>query len=316
MMKRAKGGGAGATRVDASRVLTNVASPTAQPIATYLWERSDRPALRPIPTRAARSLARLAATVAFLIALAPAPDARAQVNTETLRLGEPREGLHGDLKGDLALKRGNTDFFQLGASGRTFYQVGVHTPLLFVRGEVGTQDDERFAENGFVHARWTAMWWYPRAGSELFGQVQYDAFIDLKFRALIGAGPRFMVIDEDWVELFLGTGTMLEHEVLTIPADDPHPRQTLHHRSTSYLSLKVALAQTLALTNVAYYQPRWDRVSDFRVLEELALQADANDYLALVTSLVFRYDSEPPSTVVRYDLDLKVGIRVTSDPPS
>jgi hypothetical protein len=76
------------------------------------------------------------------------------------------------------------------------------------------------------------------------------------------------------------------------------------------------LAEALALTNVAYFQPRWDRPSDYRVLEELELQADVNDYLALISSVVFRYDSDPPSTVVRYDLNLKLGVRLTSDPPS
>jgi hypothetical protein len=241
--------------------------------------------------------------------------AHAQVNTETLRLGEPAEGLHADLKADLALKRGNTEFFQLGAAGRTFYQTGVHTPLLFARGEIGSENDERFSENGFVHARWTAMW-QERVGTEVFGQLQYDAFIDLKFRALIGAGPRFMVVDEAWIELYLGTGYMLEHEVLSIPPGDPHPRRTLHHRSTSYASLKLALADALALTNVAYFQPRWDRPSDYRVLEELELQADVNDYVALISSMVFRYDSDPPSTVVRYDVSLKLGVRLMTDTSS
>lgn len=250
---------------------------------------------------------------ALLLASALAKVAHAQVNTETLRLGDPPQGLHGDLKADLALKRGNSELFQLGSSGRAFYRAGIHTPLLFARGEIGTENDERFAEKGFVHARWTAMW-FPRAGSELFGQIQYDAFIDLKFRALIGAGPRFVVVEEDWIELYVGTGYMLEREVLTIPAADPHPRHTLHHRSTSYVSLKTALADALTLTNVAYFQPRWDRFSDFRVLEELELQAHTNEYVALVSSLAFRFDSDPPSTIVRYDLDLKVGVRITSEP--
>jgi hypothetical protein len=248
-----------------------------------------------------------------LLALGAASNAAAQVNTETLRLGDPEQGLHGDLNADLALKRGNAEFMQLGSTARTFYREGVHTPLLFVRGELGTENDERFTENGFVHARWTAMW-QKTVGSELFGQLQYDAFIDLKFRALIGAGPRFVVAQEDWLELYFGTGYMLEREVLSIPAREPHPRQTLHHRSTSYVSFKVALADALALSNVAYFQPRLDRVGDFRVLEELELQLDANDYVAIVNTLIYRFDSDPPSTVGRYDLNLKVGVRITSDP--
>jgi putative salt-induced outer membrane protein YdiY len=260
----------------------------------------------------ARSIVIASAAIALMHSLPVR--AHAQVNTETLRLGEPAEGLHGDLKADLALKRGNSEFFQLGSAGRTFYRAGVHTPLLFARGEIGTENDERFSENGFVHARWTAMW-HPRFGSELFGQLHYDAFIDLKFRALIGAGPRFMVVDEASLELYLGTGYMLEHEVLSVPADEPHPRRTLHHRSTSYAALKLAVTEALALTNVAYFQPRWDRPRDYRVLEELELQADINDYLALVSSVVLRYDSDPPSTVVGYDLNLKLGVRLTSDRP-
>lgn len=239
--------------------------------------------------------------------------AAAQVNTETLRLGDPPDGPHGDLKADLALKRGNTELLQLGGSGRAYYQAGVHTPLLFMRGELGSENDERFTENGFIHARWTAMW-HPRVGSELFGQVQYDAFIDLKFRGLIGAGPRFAVLLEDWVELYLGTGYMLEREVLSIPSTDPHPRRTLAHRSTTYVSIKIAAAETVSLRNVAYVQPRWDRFSDVRVLDELELEVDANDYLAIVNTLGFRYDSDPPSTVRDYDLDLKIGLRITSDP--
>jgi hypothetical protein len=255
------------------------------------------------------------ASVAFTFALSSvlAGAAAAQVNTETLRLGDPPEGLYGDLKADLAVKRGNTELLQLGGSGRTYYRAGVHTPLVFVRGAVGSENDEIFEENGFVHARWTAMW-LPRVGSELFGQIQYNAFIDLKFRALIGAGPRVLAVQEDWVEVYFGTGYMLEHEVLDVPATEPHPRRTLNHRSTSYASVKVALAETLLLTNVAYFQPRWDRFQDFRALDELELQLDVNEYVAVVNTFSFRYDSEPPTTIRDFDLDLKVGVRITSDP--
>jgi len=251
--------------------------------------------------------------VALVAVCGWAGDAVAQVNTETLRLGDPADGLHGDLKADLALKRGNAELLQVGSSARAFYKAGVHTPLLFVRGELGSENDERFIENGFIHGRWTAMW-HPRVGSELFGQVQYDAFIDLKFRALAGAGPRFAVLLEDWIELYVGTGYMIEREVLSIPSTDPHPRRTLNHRSTSYVSVKIAAAEALALRSVAYVQPRWDQFDDVRVLEELELQVAISDYVAIVHSLSFRYDSEPPSTVRDHDLDLKVGVRVTTDP--
>jgi hypothetical protein len=33
-----------------------------------------------------------------------------------------------------------------------------------------------------------------------------------------------------------------------------------------------------------------------------------------VNTFSFRYDSEPPTTIRDFDLDLKVGVRITSDP--
>lgn len=241
--------------------------------------------------------------------LSPCP-AAAQVNTESLRPGAPQEGLLGDLSTDLALKGGNADFFRVAGTARLAYQRGIHTPLLYTRSEFGNAGGEDFAENAFVHARWTAMW-FPRVGSELFGQLQYDRFVRMNFRALLGGGPRFVVLQGDAVQLYLGTGYMLEREVLDIPEDDPHPRLTLYHRSTSYLSLKVALSDSLLLTNVGYVQPRFDRPSDVRVLDDLELQVAVDDHFKLVQSLVFAYDSDPPSVVrARYDIMLTAGLRL------
>jgi hypothetical protein len=102
--------------------------------------------------------------------------------------------------------------------------------------------------------------------------------------------------------------------VLSIPETDPHPQETLHHRSTSYVSVKLALADQLSLRNVFYVQPRFDEPSDVRVLDELALDLNVNDYLAVVNSFALRFDSEPPSTIEKLDVSLTLGLRLTSDP--
>lgn len=240
---------------------------------------------------------------------AAAQVALAQVNTETLRLGVPSPGFQGDFKGDLALKRGNVELLQVGGSGRVFYQTGVHTPLLFARAEFAEQGGERFAETTFVHARWTAMW-LPRLGSEVFAQLQYDAFLRLTFRALSGFGPRFAVVLEKWLELFAGTAYMLEREVLDIAPTNSHPQRTLNHRWTTYGSIKLKLGEVLGLSNVAYVQPRIDRFADVRFLDELELQARLHEHLSLVDALVLRFDSDPPDGVRKWDLGLTAGLRI------
>ncbi|MDD9944437.1 MAG: DUF481 domain-containing protein [Myxococcales bacterium] len=235
--------------------------------------------------------------------------ASAQVNTETLRLGQPEQGVHGSVKGDVSLRRGNVELFELGGDAKLFYQTGYHTPLVAVRAELGKQGGERFAENAFVHARWTAMW-LERLGTEVFGQVQYDSFVRLKFRTLIGAGPRAAVVVLDWLECFVGTGYMLEREVLKIPATDSHPQTTLNHRSTTYAAIKVRLSPVLKLNNVTYLQPRFDHLRDVRVLEELELELAATEQIQVVNTFSMRLDSDPPDQVRKLDLGLTVGFRV------
>ena len=227
-------------------------------------------------------------------------------------MGKAEDGFFGDLKGDLTLKHGNVRMLLGEVTGRGAYQLGVHTWLVHAYGGLGSQNGERNTEATFVHARWTAMW-DPWVGSELFGQLQYDAFIDLSLRTLVGAGPRFAILLEEWIELYGGTGYMLEREVLSIPQSDPHPQRTLNHRWTSYVSFKLQFDEIVSARSVLYVQPRFDQFSDYRILEQLELQVKVAKHLALVNTFELRYDSDPPSQVRRLDLVLKVGLRVGSD---
>jgi hypothetical protein len=141
--------------------------------------------------------------------------------------------------------------------------------------------------------------------------VQYDAFLRLKLRRLVGAGPRFLLVVTDNVVIAFGTGYMLEHERLDIPASDPHPRSTLAHRSTNYLAVTIELRDRLRLGNTLYAQPRFDWPYDVRVLDELELRFDLDERIALTTSLSARFDSDPPSDVEELDLALKNGVELT-----
>lgn len=232
-----------------------------------------------------------------------------QVNTETFRIGEPEPGFRGALQGDLSLTKGNVDLVQAGADATGYYHAGIHTPLLAAQAGYGEQGGERFVERAFTHGRWTAMWW-PRLGTELFGQLQFDAFVRLKFRALGGAGLRAIAVSEDWIEVAVGAGYMLEREVLNIAAGNRHPRTTVFHRGTSYATVKVALADHLTLTNVAYVQPRFVDPSDLRVLDDLQLAVKVTELLSLTNTLSYRLDTRPPDGIARFDVSLRLGLRL------
>jgi len=55
---------------------------------------------------------------------------------------------------------------------------------------------------------------------------------------------------------------------------------------------------------VAYVQPRFDRFSDLRVLEDLAATFTVHKRLKLELSFVLGYDSDPPIEVAPLDTKL------------
>lgn len=251
----------------------------------------------------------IALALALQALLGAAGVAHAQVNTERLRVGDSEPGLAGGLGAGLSLKRGNVDFIELTGHSWSRYRLDIHTFLLHARGAIGEQDDDRFSSNAFAHVRWTGMW-HPRVGSEVFAQLEYDALVRLQWRSLVGTGPRFVLIQAQDVELFAGTGWMIEYEELDIPVTDPHPRETVAHRWTNYLTLRVQAAEVLQMVHAIYIQPRFDDFEDFRVLGEVELKVSVSEMLALTTTARLRHDSRPPSEVERTDLVLQSGFEL------
>jgi len=236
--------------------------------------------------------------------------AHAQINTEKMRVGAGDPGVSGFLDGSLLYRSGNVDLLQAGAGLRLEYNHGIHAP--FVQGDLlyGEKGETEYINRGFVHLRWTAMW-HPHAGTELFSQLQFSKFKRLSLRTLGGAGLRVGLWLGDAFEAYLGTGYMIEYEALDLSAEDSHPIEVLHHRWTNYLTLRVNVAVNLALVSTTYAQPRFDAFSDYRVLQEAALEVKLLGSFKLVESFTEAHDSRPPDGVDSTDISTKTSLRVT-----
>ena len=242
-----------------------------------------------------------------------APTAHAQVNTEKLRTGDPAPGFSGWIDGTVNLRRGNVQLLQVGLGARLEYNTEQHFTFLqgsFNFGEKGEPSDT-YVNNGFGHLRWTAMW-HPRAGTELFGQLQFNEFLRLNLRVLGGVGLRVPAVVGDVFELIIGSGYMLEYEALDLAADDSsHAATALSHRWSSYVTFKLNVQKWVALASTTYAQPRFDSFGDIRVLEEVALTVDIVTHLSLILSFTLLYDSDPPDGVETTDIGLEPKLRVT-----
>ena len=155
----------------------------------------------------------------------------------------------------------------------------------------------------FAHLRWTAMWW-GFAGTDLFVQSQYDDFKDLRIRQLEGGYLRLVSPLLDG-EVALGIGAMSEYESLQEGESDGFTT-----RLTNYISLTEKwYKERLKMSLTAYYQPKLEDKSDYRVTAVGQLEAKIVGGLSILPSFKYSYDSKPPREVVVDDLQLKIYVR-------
>ena len=272
--------------------------------------------------RAVRALATLALATALT---APAD---AQVNTENMRVGANEPGWGGIFDLNSSLQRGNTEREVLGAGVRLQY---AWPPPAEAEGDDAEDDDvaegpantvfmtsnysftrlneNRFVNNALSHLRFIRRH-SPRVSYELFGQHQFNEFIRLEQRLLLGGGGRFQVLEAPQTEIFLGTGYMLERETLDLAGQLPEARRSEHHRSTNYLTVRYnSEDERFRLVETVYVQTRVDRLQDYRLLSETSFEIRLLRRLALAVNLNVTHDSEPPTGVKDTDVVLSNSLR-------
>lgn len=233
----------------------------------------------------------------------------AQVDTESLRKVDMKEGINQNLLTNIGLRKGNTEFFALSITYRLdtlskkFHAYGV--------GNLSYQDNSKgvFQRSGFIHLRFIDFW-TEHFSKEYYVQKQFDYFQRLKDRNLIGGSIRFSFNIFDSTQkifhIYSGTGIMYENELLNI--SDNYSTNLI--RSSSYLNISWIPSSNFNLSTVIYYQ--WDifNSDDYRILNISSMNIKINKFLTFVFQFNYRFDNQPPiSTLKKYDLDFRNGIK-------
>ncbi len=229
--------------------------------------------------------------------------AHAQVNTERFRKNADANGLSGSVELFFNNRTGNTDLQSAGATLHLGWKHDPHMVLLVGNVNRGEARGEKTINKGFSHLRYNYTM-HPKVALELFVQHEYDEFSLLDARTLLGIGPRFTVANGDSWAIFWGVAYMAEWEELDLPPAAPEDPSTFTNRASTYLAIRAELADRVQLTNTVYAQPRIDRASDLRVLEELSLKVGIVGKLSLRISLAVRHDEAPPTGVKPLDTSL------------
>lgn len=272
----------------------------------------------------------LASLLFWLLAALPGHALASPINAEKL-LDDPHAGgWSGSLSSSFAVSSGNIDRLDFSAGGGIQYwtlhpagagQRGRAAPVgappffkdrwvLIANGAFVRFSLREVVNYGFAHTRYTRMWW-PRLGSDVFAQAQYNELVLLRSRALVGAGVRVDPVNRRVLQVWGGSGYMAEREKNDTIPGDPHPSLVVNHRWTHYAVVQLRLWNAaIVARNTLYAQPRFDDFGDVRILESVQLEARATPVLALGVEFEAQHDSRPPLTVQHTDLHVGSYLRV------
>ena len=217
-----------------------------------------------------------------------------QVNTEALRTVERTDGFQNKFNLELGYEKADSEILQLAAKYRLEYinQDEFHS-FMIINFDNGYEKESDAPKNiitnkGFMHLRTTKSM-LKNYQMEVFMQYEFNEFIRLNDRYLIGMGLRISFQRSKLTNTYLGMGFMYEEE--TYNTEIENEKSLL--RSTNYIKNNFILSSNIELNNTAYFQIASDDFNDYRILYDGELEFNVNDSFSFTTSLNYRYDNDP-----------------------
>ncbi len=230
----------------------------------------------------------------------------AQVNTEAMRKSDLKPGLTSTNTFNIQMAKGNSDYFIYYGQFRLDYLKGTHHVFSIVNLKRGEQKKHKFINKGFIHLRFVRSFNSVFYG-EIFGQLEYNDFIKLRKRQLLGSGIRIRALNNPKIgDFFIGIGMMREIEEYTIASEGTKSLW----RSTNYLAGNVKLNQSVNFFAMGYYQVAVSSIDDFRILADSGFSFKISKYLIFSTKIHYRFDNEPLPNIKKGDLNILNSISV------
>ena len=232
-----------------------------------------------------------------------------QVNTEALRIVERTDGFQNKFNLELGYEKANSEILELAVKYRLDYikQDNFHS-FMIINFDNGYEQENDAPKNiitnkGFIHVRGTKNI-LKNYQMEVFMQYEFNEFIGLNDRYLIGNGLRISFQTSELTRTYLGMGFMYEEE--TYNTEIENEKSLL--RSTNYIKNNFILSSNIELNNTAYFQIASDDFNDYRILYDGELEFNVNDSFSFTTSLNYRYDNDPHANMGSSYIQISNGV--------
>jgi hypothetical protein len=135
---------------------------------------------------------------------------------------------------------------------------------------------------------------------ESFAQAEFNEFQSLTLRTLFGGGLRWRIHQSEKGGLFLGMGSFYEDEDIDGDADQAN------FRGNIYLSFRRLIGEQFEAVLVAYYQPNFNIVDDYRLRLTGGFESKITESLQLVNTISYMTDTRPPAGIQQQDFTYSV----------
>lgn len=233
------------------------------------------------------------AILAAIFLLLQLPGRSQIVNVESARMQSDTVGWMGSFGAAFSMTRNTSRIFGANADAHLQYKTSRDRGLWLILGNYNLLkiSGRNFLSDGLLHLR------YNRKVNEwlrweFFGQFQNNDITQIDSRILLGTGPRFKLVKQPRFRLYGATLLMFENEK---EATKPAVKHS-DLRKSSYLSFTWLPKDYLELISTTYFQPRMDRLSDYRILNQLVFKVKATPHFSLTTKWNYLHDRFPAGT--------------------
>ena len=214
-----------------------------------------------------------------------------QVNTEAMRKSNLNEGIFNKISIDLDYDNADdNEILNINFSYRIdFIKSDFNTfmKLNYENGYDKTEDNiNTINYKGFCHIRYTKNL-IEKYFLETFIQYEFNDFLNIEDRYLLGLGTRIQVDTKDNNSIFLGIGLMNEKEIYS----NNDAKNLI--RSTNYLSNSTKINDNITLSNIIYFQLDIGNANDYRILYDSSISVETVKNLFLNFTINYRYDNDP-----------------------
>jgi putative salt-induced outer membrane protein YdiY len=216
------------------------------------------------------------------------------ISLDERRSKNPERGFQGEISYSLNFTHNNKDIIQNGSRMKLQYNDSLNTYMVFGDIVLDQVDKEKNINKGNFGLIYNFMVPDKFISAEAIYQYDYNDVKKLKYRNILGGGPRFKIASSKKFALSL--------VAYTIYLNEKYENATIINtkslvKFSSLLNLSWQMTENTRLQHSTYYEPDYSDPEDYRIWSETRFKIDIRKNFSFNLFFKIDYDSITPSGV-------------------